>query len=272
MSALSFYNLPRTARELVLKYVFHAGGPSEAQLHDRHPPYHPKASLLYVSSRIHDETILIFYSSIGLGGDAAQALSYLRFVNPDRLRRYTRTLTVDYQCLYECRSRYTDSTDWLPAFHYLWDHWTCLRRINIRFQPCLDCGTEDNTYLEKKCELMWNEEADVSWRGLKRLTTPEEIVFNDEVPEYFAYTHAKELGWRMEGTVSGGIHDGIEPLTRFRGRLINPQYPDIYSWHLHIHSLIDSGIDVRMLIYDKNDASWKNTAVSTTRTMNKESN
>ena len=262
MPAPSFHNLPEGTRKLILSHALFDDAPDESRFDDFSAPFHPDVALLTVSRCVHDEALPIIYHTLHLGGDASRALKYLAFVGSGRVRKFTRQLKINYQCQQVCRFRHGSVINWLPVFEFLWHNWASLERVYIDFQPCWD--KEIYCFPHNKCELTWNEEEDQFWCGLKWLTMPQEIVFQDKVPEYFAHRHAKELGWKMSGEVFGNYLDTRNSHTHFRGKLVNPEYPGEYNWHLHIHDLINSNIDVADFVYNPDDQAWKNLQSSTT--------
>jgi hypothetical protein len=173
---------------------------------------------------------------------------------------------------HQLRSR--TSLDWQPIFDLLWQSWACVRRVEVHFREDYvqwhkfrdidhSAGID---YLTDTCKLIWKEEIDSFWRGLKTFTMAEEIDFVDFVPEYFAYRHARELGWQMDGTVLGDSRDSQHPGTEFRGKLINRRFPGQFDWILgQVHPRPQEAMDTSALVYDSDKENCKDFALEDPR-------
>jgi hypothetical protein len=266
---LAFFDLPRGVRDQIYRHVLHDGAPDEPLLDDPTDPYVPasRLGLLGASRRVHNEAEAILYEIVWLGSSALNARRYLDFLGPPRIRKI-RGLVLFYQCLGDCRTSHGPETslNWEPVFDMLWHSWACIRRVEVHFREDyvrwhrirnvdVSAGVD---YLTDTCKLVWQEDIDSFWRGLRTLTMAQEIEFVGSVPEYFAWRHARELGWQMQGTVSGDSRDSRRPNTEFDGRLINPRFPDQFDWLLRqIHPRLEEGIDVSGLACSPGHVRYK---------------
>ncbi|KAK4151010.1 hypothetical protein C8A00DRAFT_36356 [Chaetomidium leptoderma] len=265
----TFFDLPRAVRDTIYSYALHSEAPHRFNTWNNHTdPYVPykHIGLLCASQCVYEEASAVLYETVHLGSNALKALAYLKYIGPDRIRQI-RNLAVSYQCVGSCQTTYdrTQGLDWGPVFGLLWDSWACVRHVEVDFDMnCVQWNTiynahGDETEVGEACELLWGEEDDSFWCGLRSFTMAKEINLGYSVPEYFIHHHARELCWRMEGGVSGDYRDGAWPNSEFHGSLINPQYPHQFDWLLHVHKRISQGIDVSGMTYDANDDSWRDT-------------
>jgi hypothetical protein len=155
--------------------------------------------------------------------------------------------------------------NWSPVFDILKESWACVRHVQVHFgwdqvrwHTRWNCANDEPLdYLTDACGLFWNEKKDSFWRGLRTLIMAQDIEFVDYVGEYFVYHHARQLGWQTQGVLWGDYRDSRRLNTEFLGMLVNPRYPHQFDWMIHVHKLIEQGIDVSGLTYDPDDDSWR---------------
>lgn len=217
--------------------------------------------LLRVSRRVHEEATAVLYATLFLGGRATICTKYLDWLGPARVRQ-ARKLVLSYECHQWCYYQQSSgqAVDWEPVFARLWNWWACPRQVlvyrvecSMRWHKYSDYAWPGNHAMEGKCRMLWDVEMDTFWDGLKSLNTVESIRFFDFCPRYFVDDIARDRGWRPSL-----IWDDPTD-TVFYGSLLNPTFPAQFDWTLHVHGLIEEGVDVSMMTYDPEDTSWRYT-------------
>ena len=196
---------------------------------------------------MYEEASAVLYSTAYLGPYAPEAVRYLEFLGPRRVRQI-RTLVLSYKCEQMCHLSYGYERGlyWAPVFELLHQGWACVRHVRVLFDCCSRlCGP--SWRLDTGCRLRWDEDNDTFFSGLRALRMAEHIDFMVPVPEYFAHRHAREFSWRAKGMIGGDDYGGFNTHTQYRGLLINPTFPVEFDRILDVHSLIEQGCDVSAL-------------------------
>jgi hypothetical protein len=188
-------------------------------------PYYPadNLGLLCTSRQIHEEASAILFENIHVGSDAARAWRFLNSLGPDRIFKI-RTVTIYYHCLEWCKPTAIhgdEELDWMPVLELLRSSAVRMDGVEVSFAPCVVDCRENNHYLQTRCRLWWDENSDRFWQGLETLNTVKQIRFLDPVPEYFVRRTTKRLGWGIHGELDGGYADPFQPLSRFKGLILN---------------------------------------------------
>jgi hypothetical protein len=188
-------------------------------------PYYPadNLGLLCTSRQIHEEASAILFENIHVGSDAARAWRFLSSLGPDRIFKI-RTVTIYYHCLEWCKPTAIhgdEELDWMPVLELLRSSAVRMDGVEVSFAPCVVECRENNHYLQTRCRLWWDENSDRFWQGLETLNTVKQIRFLDPVPEYFVRRTTKRLGWGIHGELDGGYADPFQPLSRFKGLILN---------------------------------------------------
>jgi len=256
---LTLFDLPRRARDKIYHHVLHDDAREDPWSNEVATTYVPNAQLglLCASRRVYEEASAIMYSTVRLGSFAPKAAEYLMFIGPERVRQI-RTLVLSYQCRQGCRASngFSDSLNWAPVFDLLYQAWACVRRVEVHFEKCnnrwkrshfVDYSTRSQPRLAGDCRLMREVEKDTFFSGLRSFVLAERIEFVHLVPEFFVYRLARDLDWKMEGTVLGDYRDSRQPNTEYRGAVVNPKFPLHFHRALNVHQLIEHGFDVSRL-------------------------
>ena len=250
----TLFDLPQSIRDRIYDHVFRGDAP----VWDiRDPHQDPDVSgtrvptdrlaVLCTSRRVYEEASAVLYSTVYLGPYAPEAFKYLESIGRHRVRQI-RTLVLSYKCQQACNTSYGYGWDlyWTPVFGLLYQSWACVRHVRVLFGWCTSlCG--HGWRLDTGCRLRWDAENDTFFAGLRTLTMAEHIDFMVPVPEYFAYRHARELGWKTKGRIGGGEDGTLNAFTRYWGLLVNPTFPIEFGRILAVHRLIKQGYDVSVL-------------------------
>ena len=141
---LTLFDLPHDIRDRIYDLVFRGDVP----VWDiRDPHTDPEASgtgtpkdrlgVLYTSHRVYEEASAVLYGIVYLGPYAPEAVKYLKFLGPRRIRQI-RTLVLSYKCEQVCKTSYRYDQDlyWTPVFDLLYQYWACVRHVRVVFEWC----------------------------------------------------------------------------------------------------------------------------------------
>ncbi len=258
---VTFLGLPLEIRNRIYEHAMFRNWIEDSEWGGQSKPGVPEENLrlLCVSRQVYAEAIEVLHGTMFLGGNAALACEYLDWQSPWRIRK-VRKLILSYECYQDCifRMQNAAAINWEPIFNRLWQCWACPREVQVYHLYChmrwekWNVEFEGRNRLEGACKTRWDEKTDKFWKFLKKLRTVEKMVFMDRCPGYFVHQIARDNWWQEWR--KRPIDDDCP---NFQGTLINPTFPGEFDWTLHVHRLIEEGVDVDWMEYDPDDDSWR---------------